>query len=228
MCSRYMLTSPAEAVRAHFAHHNEVAFPPRANIAPTQPIGIIRLTPKLERSFELVRWGLIPPWVKDPKAFTTLINARSETAFEKPSFRAAMKYRRCLIPTDGFYEWTGPKGAKQPHLITRQTNAPFAFAGIFEQWMGADGSEMDSAAILTTAANPAVEAIHDRMPVLLHEADFETWLDPGLNDKAGRAALEPLLKPWPQDDLTITAVDPAINRSRDSDAQPVPLQRKLI
>jgi len=177
MCSRYSLTSPPEAVRQMFGFANRPNFPPRYNIAPTQPVGIVRPGPEDQREFMLVRWGLVPSWVKDPGDFTTLINARSETAHEKPSFRAAMKYRRCLVPADAFYEWTGPKGDKQPHLIEPVGGGPMAFAGLWEDWLGADGSELTSVAILTCAANTTVGALHDRMPVILAPDDFATWLD---------------------------------------------------
>lgn len=183
MCSRYSLTSPHEAVRKTFGYKNAPVFPPRYNIAPTQPVAIVRLDAKAERELQLVRWGLIPSWVKDPRKFTVLINARAETVLEKPSFRAGMRYRRCLVPADGFYEWTGPKGAKRPHLIRPEANhrsaaaGPIAFAGLWDHWLGADGSEMESMAILTVAANADVAPLHDRMPAILTPSTFEGWLD---------------------------------------------------
>lgn len=206
MCSRYSLTSPHEAVRAHFRYAASEVFPPRFNIAPTQPALVVALDAERERAPLLVRWGLIPSWVKDPASFTTLINARAETVLEKPSFRAAMRHRRCLVPADGFYEWTGPAGRKQPHLIrpkrTEGTEpaAPIAFAGLWEHWLGADGSEMLSMAILTTAANATVAAIHDRMPVILAPAVHETWLDVSGHEAREVAAL---LVPAPDDLLEV-------------------------
>ena len=141
MCSRYSLTSPPEAVRAYFRYDNEAVFPPRYNIAPSQPVAIVRDTHNGGRELALVRWGLIPSWVKGPREFRMMINARSETAAEKPSFRAAMRHRRCLVPTDGFYEWTGAAGAKRPHLVRLRECGPMGMAGIYEHWQGADGSE---------------------------------------------------------------------------------------
>jgi len=177
MCSRYSLTSPSEAVRAYFRYENEAVFPPRYNIAPSQPVAIVRDTAKGGRELALVRWGLIPSWVKDPREFRMMINARSETATEKPSFRAAMRHRRCLVPTDGFYEWTGATGAKRPHLVRPRKGGPMGMAGIFEHWHNADGSEMESMAILTTAANQAMSGLHDRMPVVIAPEHFDAWLD---------------------------------------------------
>jgi putative SOS response-associated peptidase YedK len=161
MCSRYSLTSPPEAVRSYFDTVNEPVFPPRYNIAPTQPVTIVRLDPKGQRELALVRWGLIPSWVKDPRGFATLINARSEGAADKPAFRGAMRHRRCLVPADGFYEWTGARGRKRPHLVRPRAAGPFAMAAIWEHWMGGDGSELETMAILTVPANRALAALHD-------------------------------------------------------------------
>lgn len=125
----------------------------------------------------LARWGLLPSWVKDPDEFSTMINARAETAAEKPSFRAAMRHRRCLIPADGFIEWTGQRGSKRPFYLKCVDAGPMAFAGLWEHWQGADGSEIESAVILTTGANGVVAPLHDRMPVILEPEHFDAWLD---------------------------------------------------
>lgn len=220
MCSRYSLTSPAEAVRAYFDYVTEADFPPRYNIAPTQPVAIVRMSAKRTRELALVRWGLIPSWVKDPNEFATLINARAETAAEKPSFRSAMRYRRCLVPADGFYEWTGPKGAKQPYLLRRQLGAQsaepgatlMAFAGIWEHWLGKDGSEMETMAILTTEANKTLQPIHNRMPVIIEREHFGRWLD----CEMGKAdAVADLLVPADDDLLEAIAVSPKLNNPRN-------------
>ena len=217
MCSRYSLTSPPEAVRAYFGTENEEVFPPRYNIAPSQPVHIVRLDAKARRELTLVRWGLIPSWVKDPREFSTLINARSETVAEKPSFRAAMRHRRCLVPTDGFYEWTGAAGAKIPHLISPRAEEGagrtlMAMAGIFEHWLGADGSEFESMAILTCAANKAMASIHDRMPVILPAKHFEIWLD----CRPGTAVeVTDLTRPAPDDLLGIIEVSRKLNNPRN-------------
>lgn len=212
MCSRYSLTSPVEAVRAYFRPLRDHPFPPRYNIAPTQPVSIVRMGADSKRELVLVRWGLIPGWVKEPGEFTTLLNARAETALEKPSFKAAMRHRRCLVPADAFYEWTGPAGAKRPHMIARAA-APglIAFAGLWEHWMGKDGSEIETMAILTVAANTTVAAIHDRMPAILPEAAFDAWLD--IKNVRDQEAATHLL-PAPADLLKIEELSPAINSSR--------------
>jgi putative SOS response-associated peptidase YedK len=204
-------------VRAYFSIKGPVGpFPPRYNIAPSQPVLIVRLDAKGERELVLVRWGLIPSWVKDPREFSTLINARSETAAEKPSFRAAMRHRRCLVPTDGFYEWTGPAGSKTPHLIRpRSGQGPgtlMAFAGIWEHWIGSDGSEIDTMAILTTDANRTMSVIHDRMPVILAPSDHERWLDCKAGSSAG---LADVLKPAPEDLLETIEVSRRLNNPRN-------------
>ena len=211
MCSRYSLTSPPDAVRKLFQCSGEDDFPPRYNIAPTDPALIVRLDLRQNRELRLVRWGLIPPWVKDPRDFATLINSRSETAAEKPSFRGALRHRRCLVPTDGFYEWTGRPGAKQPHLIRLKSRSLFALAGLWEYWMGADGSELETMAILTTSANADMTGIHDRMPVILTGNDYDRWLDcrPGTAEH-----ITDLLRPLANGEIEILTVNPKLNNPR--------------
>jgi len=213
MCSRYSLTSPPDAIRAYFGTDNAIAFPPRYNIAPTQPVAIVRqgLSGK-GREIVLVRWGLIPSWVKDPRTFSTLVNARAETLLEKPSFKAALRHKRCLVPADGFYEWTGPAGRKRPFLIRPRAGGPMAFAAIYEHWLGAEGSELESMAIITTRANRVVGAIHDRMPAVLGPERFETWLDVRRVD--AREAAE-LIAPAADGLLEAIEVDPKVNNPRN-------------
>jgi putative SOS response-associated peptidase YedK len=211
MCSRYTLTSPPEAVRAYFRYLNEVEFPPRYNIAPSQPVAIVRDTAR-GREMALVRWGLIPSWVKDPRAFKMLINARSESAVDKPSFRAGLRHKRCLVPADGFYEWTGNAGAKRPHLVRPRQGGPMGLAAIYENWLGADGSEIETMAILTTGANAAMSALHDRMPVIIPPEHFDLWLDcrPGTT-----ADIVHLLGAPPEDLLDIVEVSRKLNNPRN-------------
>jgi putative SOS response-associated peptidase YedK len=212
MCSRYTLTSPPEAVRAYFRYLNEAVFPPRYNIAPSQPVAIVRDTPKGEREMALVRWGLIPAWVKDPRTFNMLINARSESAGDKPSFRGALRHKRCLVPSDGFYEWTGNVGAKRPHLIRPRGGGPMGLAAIYENWLGADGSEIETMAILTTAANATMSVLHDRMPVIIPPEHFDAWLD----CRSGTTAeVEDMLAPAPEDLLDIIEVSRKLNNPRN-------------
>jgi putative SOS response-associated peptidase YedK len=212
MCSRYSLTSPPEAVRAYFRYDNEAVFPPRYNIAPSQPVAIVRNTPRGGREMALVRWGLIPGWIKDPRAFKMLINARAESAAEKPSFRAAMRHRRCLVPADGFYEWKGAPGSKRPHLVRPRAGGPMAMAGIYECWLGADGSEIETMAILTVPANAAISALHERMPALIAPENFDAWLDCSSGSSAGIAEL---LRPASEDYLDILEVSRALNDPRN-------------
>jgi len=176
MCGRYCMTSAPEAIRALFRYREQPNFPARYNIAPTQPVPIVRMADG-ERQFALVRWGLIPAWVKDSRAFALVINARGESVNEKPAFRNAMKRRRCLIPADGFYEWKEAGGRKRPYLVRPKDGAPIAFAGLWETWMGPNGEEMETAAIVTTLASRDIAHIHDRMPVIVPPDAFDFWLD---------------------------------------------------
>src|SRR6204780_1307890 len=162
MCGRYVIISTPEAIRALFGYGEQPNFPPRYNVAPTQPIPIVRLHDG-KRSFALMRWGLIPSWVKDPKTFPLLINARGESVLDKPAFRNAMRRRRCLIPADGFYDWRAGE-PKHPYFVRLKSGGPVAFAGLWETWTGPNGEEVDTAAIVTTRANRTLAAIHERMP----------------------------------------------------------------
>lgn len=186
MCGRFTLTATPHDVTELFTVPDIEDFPPRYNIAPTQPILVVlggrEARPDTNwpgRETRLVRWGLIPCWVKDLKGFPLLINARSETAAEKSTFRAALKYRRCLVPASGFYEWqrNAAGGKSQAFFLKPRSNKPIAFAGLMETWASADGSEIDTAAILTTAANGTLAPIHARMPVVIPEGAFERWLN---------------------------------------------------
>jgi putative SOS response-associated peptidase YedK len=176
------------------------------------------------RRFRLMRWGLLPAFVKDPKQFPTLINARSEEVLTKPSFRNAMRYRRCLVPADGFYEWTGPKSARRPFLLRPREPGLIAFAGLYERWRA--GGEIDTVAILTCPANGSVTKLHDRMPVVLSEEQFEAWLDvKGTTAEAASA----LLQPAAEDLLEAVEMDPKINDSRrDEPGIQEPLQKELL
>ncbi|HEY1153931.1 MAG TPA: SOS response-associated peptidase, partial [Pseudolabrys sp.] len=164
MCGRFVITSPPDAMRRLLRYREQPNFPARYNVAPTQPIPVVRLI-NGARTFTLMRWGLLPGWVKEPKGFTLLINARAETAAEKPAFRNALKRRRCLLPADGFYEWKREGALKQPYFIRRRDRAPFAFAGLWETWSGPGGEEIDTAAIVTTDASADIAGLHHRMPV---------------------------------------------------------------
>ena len=188
MCGRFTITSAPDAIRALFCYAELPNFPPRYNVAPTQPIAIVRLQ-EGERHFALMRWGLIPSWVKNPNNFALLINARGESVIDKPAFRNAMKRRRCLIPADGFYEWKPEGGRKQPYYMRAKSGAPLAFAGLWETWEGPNGEEVDTATIVTTRANRLLGAIHDRMPVIVPPDAFDLWLDCANVDAVTASAL---------------------------------------
>ncbi|MBR0703465.1 SOS response-associated peptidase [Bradyrhizobium diazoefficiens] len=176
MCGRFVITSAPAALRQLFGYVEQPNFPPRYNVAPTQPIPVV-LVENGARHFRLMRWGLLPGWVKDPKSFTLLINARSETILEKPAFKRAIRRRRGLIPADGYYEWKVEDGRKQPFFIHRADGAPLGFAAVFETWAGPNGEELDTVAIVTAAAGEDLAALHDRVPVTIGERDVERWLD---------------------------------------------------
>src|SRR5262249_2693790 len=169
-----------------------------------------------KRRFALVRWGLIPPWVKDPKAFSLLFNVRAEAVNDKPAFRNAMKRRRCLFPADGFYEWKQDGGRARPYFRRRRGGKPFAFAGLWESWTGPNGEEMETAAIITTNANRLLRAVHERMPVIVAPEAFELWLDTANVDALTAAAL---LAPAPEDLLEAYEVSTAVNRVANDSAK---------
>jgi putative SOS response-associated peptidase YedK len=176
MCGRFVITSPPEALRQIFGYEEQPNFPPRHNIAPTQPIPVVILDHG-KRHFRLMRWGFIPAWVKDPRNFTLLINARAETVREKPAFKNAIRRRRVLVPADGYYEWQAIGRTKRPFFIHRRDGAPLGFAALAETWAGPNGEEVDTVAIVTTAANTDLAGLHHRAPVTIAPDDFERWLD---------------------------------------------------
>jgi putative SOS response-associated peptidase YedK len=214
MCARYVITSPAAAVRALFAYDELPNFPPRYNVAPTQPIPIVRLLDG-KRSYALVRWGFLPAWVKDPRSFSLLINARGESVLHKPAFRNAMRRRRCLIPADGFYEWSDGT-PRRPYFVRPKAGGPIAFAGLWETWTGPNGEEVDTAAIVTTPANRLLAAIHDRMPVIVTPDAFNLWLDCAKVDETTAAAL---MTPAADALLECHAVSNAVNRAANDSAE---------
>ncbi len=208
MCGRFTITLDPGELQAllglgPFIHIVQ----PRYNIAPSQPIPIVK--DNQTRAVELYLWGLVPSWAKDPEIGSRLINARAETAFEKPSFRAAFKYRRCLIPADGFYEWhsAGKGGTKTPYLFKLKKDGPFTFAGLYENWQAPDGGELHTCTILTCAPNELVAQYHNRMPVILNEQDRWAWLDPDQTQKS----LQAMMRPYPAEEMKAYAVSRAVN-----------------
>lgn len=209
MCGRFTLTvDPSELQQAFPWVDIPTGFPRRYNIAPSQPIAVIANDG--QNKLDFVNWGLIPSWAKDPAIGNRMINARSESLAEKPSFRAAYRRRRCLIPSDGFYEWHQDPGSKQktPMYITRQGHKIFAFAGLWEEWHSNDGSFIRSATILTTSPNSFMKKIHNRMPVILEPENYAEWLSTA---EKTPASLDNLLVPYPGDDLQAYAVSTIVN-----------------
>lgn len=209
MCGRFTLTADPEVVRDLFSL---TAIPdgmePRYNVAPTQPVAVITNDDPSSLTFH--RWGLVPSWAKDITIGNKLINARAETAHEKPSFRAAFRRRRCLIPTTGFYEWKQADGGKLPHFIFLRNTPVFAFAGLWEIWYSPEGDELRTCTILTTSANETVRPLHERMPVILKPEDYAQWLEGG-EQPAER--LIPLMKPYDPAAIDIYEVSRLVNRA---------------
>ena len=208
MCGRYVIVSTPEAIRKLFGYPEQPNFPPRYNVAPTQPIAIVRMADG-GRHFALVRWGLIPAWVKDPRGFSLVINARGESVLDKPAFRNAMKRRRCLFPADGFYEWKRAGESKQPYFVRLKSAQPLAFAGLWESWIGPNGEEQETAAIVTTTASSSIAHIHDRMPVIVPPDAFDFWLDPNVDAQTAAAVIQPARDAL----IEYYAVSSAVNRT---------------
>lgn len=202
-------------MRQVFGYIEQPNFPPRYNVAPTQPIPVV-VHDNGARHFRLMRWGLIPSWVKDPRQFTLLINARSETVLEKPAFRNAIRRRRCLVPADGYYEWTTDGKHKQPYFIHARDGAPIGFAAVSETWMGPNGEELDTVAIITTAASAEMAMLHERVPVTIAPDDYARWLDCS-EDDAGPVMT--LLEAPPQGHYAWHPVSADVNRVANDNAQ---------
>ncbi len=213
MCGRYTLTATGQELAELFGLPEAPVFDPRYNIAPTQPVPLVRAGPG-GRELVLARWGLIPHWAQDPSIGNRLINARAETVAEKASFRDAFRRRRCLVPATGFYEWHNQGGRKQPFHFRLADGRPFAFAGLWERWQGPEGA-LESCTVLTTAANAVVRPVHERMPVLLDPRDYAQWLDAG---PSRPEELLPLLRPFPEGPMVAVPVGRWVNDPRHEGA----------
>jgi putative SOS response-associated peptidase YedK len=198
MCGRFIQHSAPEIYASRFDVEVLCEASPRYNLAPTQPVLAVRQAETGTRELVRLRWGLIPAWSKGPDNRYSMINARAETVDSKPAYRNAFKRRRCLIPSEGFYEWKAEAGGKTPFLIRRRDGEPFAMAGLWERWQDPEGEAIESCTVLVTDANALVSAIHDRMPVVLDPVDYAAWLDPETKDVARlRARLRPAdPEPW--------------------------------
>lgn len=194
MCGRYAFFLPPEAMSALFRTLNTLDYPPRYNITPTQPI-IAIAEREGRRSAELFRWGFVPAWVKDPKDFPLLINARAESMAEKPAFRNAVKNTRCIVPASGYYEWMkGADGKRQPYYISSSETGTMAFAGLYSTWAGPNGEEVDTVCIVTVDPNLEISSVYDRMPALLRGDAVDQWLntrDVNARDAAALAVSPP-------------------------------------
>ncbi len=211
MCGRYTLSAGSEAIQQAFALDSAGNWGgPRYNIAPMQPVAVI--TDRQPKALSLCRWGLVPVWAKDPKIGSRMINARSETAHEKPSFRSAFKRRRCLIPADGYYEWARQGGRKTPMYIQHAQRDIFAFAGLWESWDDPQGKRLNTCAILTTAANARIRHIHQRMAVMVEPADYDLWLAPR---ELASGEWQPLMKVPRAEQLTYHEVSTQVNTVRN-------------
>jgi putative SOS response-associated peptidase YedK len=216
MCGRFALIDPAEQLAMQFDLPAIADLTPRYNIAPTQPVLAVRHAQNSgAREWALLRWGLIPSWSKDIAIGSRLINARGETVAEKPSFRAAFKRRRCLIPASGFYEWQKRGSGKQPIYITPANGGAFALAGLWESWQGADGSELETCTIVTTTPNELMTPIHNRMPVIVAPEDYDTWLASEPEPSLGLH----LIRPYPSELMRVTAVSTYVNNPRHEGPQ---------
>lgn len=214
MCGRYALHGPSSRLREQFeADIDDIPadFGPRYNAAPMQLLPVIRQRPTGERVVQLLRWGLIPSWSKDESIATKLINARGETVAEKPSFRAAYKSRRCIVPASGFYEWKKVAGGKQPYFIEPANELLFGFAGLWERWSKPDGETVDTFTVITTEANEAMRSLHDRMPVILLPDDYDQWLTKTTEPDLVRQ----LLVPCPDEMLQMHPVSKAVGNVRN-------------
>jgi putative SOS response-associated peptidase YedK len=212
MCGRFTLTvDTAELQEAFsgFTFPHPVA--PRYNIAPTQPVLVLPNDARNQADFYL--WGLIPSWSKDPGMGVRMINARAETLAEKPSFRGPYRYKRCLIPVSGFYEWKkeASQNIKTPYYIRLKNQQPFALAGLWDEWLGPDGSQVKSCTIITTAPNPLIARLHDRMPVILKPTQYEDWLSPQPRQPGD---LQDLLAPYPADEMEAYPISRMVNNAR--------------
>lgn len=228
MCGRYSLSLSGETIASAFDLADIPTVSPRYNIAPTQPVAVVRSgaesVAKAGREFTYLIWGLVPSWAKDPGIGSRLINARAETVTEKPSFRSAFKRRRCLLVADGFYEWQRSADGKQPYYFHLDDHQPFGFAGLWEHWENGAGDVIESCTILTTEANDRLRPVHDRMPVILQRQDYDLWLDPEMQQTD---RLQSLLCPYPAEAMVSYPVSARVNSPRNDTADCVqPIEAK--
>ena len=218
MCGRYRLSRRKQIIEEHFGSEPwDDDWNPRYNIAPTQPVPVIRQHPKEPvRQISLMKWGLIPNWARDVSIAGSTINAKSETAASKPAFREPLRLRRCLIPADAFYEWKKDGSAKQPYSFEVDSGELFAFAGLWDGWKDANGHWIRTCSILTTTPNAVTAAVHDRMPVILDPDSYGAWLDPGMQNVT---AISELLKPLDARRMRCYPVSARVNHAANDDEE---------
>ena len=212
MCGRYAFFSPAEAVKRTFALDLLPGLKPRYNIAPTQSVAALRVVEESRRTLAMLHWGLVPHWAKERAIGNRMINARSETLAEKPSYREAFRRRRCLVLADGWYEWQPAPGGKQPWFVRLRDPRPIAFAGLWEKWKDPAGELLESCTIVTCDASESIRKIHDRMPVVLPEESWDRWMDPAYSDTE---ALKKILRPYDAKALKAWQVSRLVNAPKN-------------
>jgi putative SOS response-associated peptidase YedK len=209
MCGRFSQAQIAELDREVFKLLSIPALPPRYNVAPTQEVAVVRQgSEAAERSLDLLRWGLIPHWAKDPAIGNRMINARAESVADKPAFRDSFRERRCLVPSDGFYEWAKAKHGKQPYYVRVLGGKLFAFAGLWDRWRDPTGETRETFTIITTEPNELLRQVHNRMPVILAPEEYDSWLAP---EATTAADLSKLLRPYPTEQMSYYPVSRYVN-----------------
>ncbi len=220
MCGRFRVARSKELLEAAFSAEDaleEIEWTPRYNVAPAQDILVVRQGSLGKvRRLSLMRWGLIPSWAADPSIAFKMINARAETIAEKTAFKEPFRFRRCLVPADGFYEWRREGKQKLPFCFSLLDESLFAFAGVWERWKGPKGISIESCSILTTASNELMQDVHDRMPVILPQDAYDRWLDP---DCVSAPDLQPLLKPYSASAMRRFRVSQRVNHVKNDDAE---------
>lgn len=215
MCGRFVADIPTEVLKQLFSLMEAPQLEPRYNVTPGQPVAVIRNQADHNR-IDLLKWGLVPGWSKEPGIGSHLINAGCETVYEKPAFRHAIKYRRCIIPASGFYEWEqSGEHRKQPWFFRMADQSPMCLAGLWESWKAPDGNELETFAIMTTTANKLVAPVHDRMPVILHPDTFTLWLSHNMHDLE---LLQPFYQPYPSSGMIASKVSDLVNNPHHDSA----------
>ncbi|HSS64856.1 MAG TPA: SOS response-associated peptidase [Gammaproteobacteria bacterium] len=214
MCGRYALKTSVPEIARILGASATVEFAPSYNVAPSRKVPVCRVSAEGDRELALLRWGLVPHWAKQVNDRYRMINARAETVEKKPAFRTPFRRRRCLVPADGYFEWKAGPQRKQPYFIHRKDGAPLFLAGLWDRWEKDDDGPLDSFSIVTTSASSHLAAVHDRMPVIIQEADRQAWLDPAVENSD---LLLPLLKPDAGTELSLTPVSTYVNNPRNDD-----------